>query len=388
MQNLRPAIVAILLATSPLAALPNSASAQSCTCAGAGIHAEAAPPPLPTYDQPPIPAPGYLWTPGYWSWNNEDYYWVPGTWVEPPRPGVLWTPGYWGFADGVYTFNPGYWGPHVGFYGGVAYGFGYGGSGYQGGRWDNGEFFYNRSVNNVGRTHIANVYNETVVVDNASANRASFNGGAGGIIAKPTAEEEAAAKEPHEKPTNLQVEHRRAASISAGSFAEKNHGKPTVAATARPGVLTGPSIVRARAVGEPATLTPASDETPKGDAAPSKEQTKTPEKRDLNKEPKTETEPSGEKPRTEGTPIEKTPAAKESKRPEKLDRANEPKTEAKPSIEKAPAEKTPVDKTMIEKAPAPKEPMAKAPEAKEPPRGPRPATDKPECGRPGEPPCR
>ncbi len=45
------------------------------------------PPPLPVYEQPPMPAPGYHWTPGYWAWNNSDYYWVPGVWVEPPRVG-------------------------------------------------------------------------------------------------------------------------------------------------------------------------------------------------------------------------------------------------------------------------------------------------------------
>ena len=85
---------------------------------------------MPDYDQPPIPAPGYYWTPGYWAWNNYDYYWVPGVWVEPPQPGLLWTPGYWAFVGGVYAFRPGYWGPHVGFYGGIDYGFGYNGAGY------------------------------------------------------------------------------------------------------------------------------------------------------------------------------------------------------------------------------------------------------------------
>jgi hypothetical protein len=105
MKNLRPAIVAVLLATSSLVAPLNSAFAQTCACGGGGggyaIQAEEPPPPMPVYDQPPIPEPGYLWTPGYWSHNGEDYYWVPGTWVEPPQPGLLWTPGYWGFVDGV-----------------------------------------------------------------------------------------------------------------------------------------------------------------------------------------------------------------------------------------------------------------------------------------------
>src|ERR1700761_3447721 len=101
------------------------------------IYADVPPPPIPVYDQPPIPEPGYIWTPGYWAWDDDygDYYWVPGTWVLPPNPGLLWTPGYWGWADGCYGFIPGYWGPEVGFYGGVNYGFGYTGNGYEGGYW-------------------------------------------------------------------------------------------------------------------------------------------------------------------------------------------------------------------------------------------------------------
>jgi hypothetical protein len=106
-----------------MAALATASFAQVCACPSgvATVYAEEPPPPLPVQEQPPMPAPGYLWTPGYWHWNNVDYYWVPGAWVEPPRPGVLWTPGYWGYSNGVYAFNPGYWGPRVGFYGGVAY---------------------------------------------------------------------------------------------------------------------------------------------------------------------------------------------------------------------------------------------------------------------------
>ncbi len=79
------------------------------------------PPPLPVYEQPECPGPGYIWTPGYWGYNG-GYYWVPGTWVEPPQPNVYWTPGYWGWSNNVYLFHGGYWGPHVGYYGGVDYG--------------------------------------------------------------------------------------------------------------------------------------------------------------------------------------------------------------------------------------------------------------------------
>src|ERR1700681_60158 len=94
---------------------------------GIGISVGVAPPALPVYEQPVCPGPGYLWTPGYWAWNEDGgYYWVPGTWVVAPV-GMLWTPGYWGHEHGRYGWHAGYWGPHVGFYGGVNYGFGYGG---------------------------------------------------------------------------------------------------------------------------------------------------------------------------------------------------------------------------------------------------------------------
>ena len=68
------------------------------------------PPPLPVYTQPPPPADGYIWVPGYWSLNRNGYFWVPGAWVLAPYTGALWTPGYWGFVDGIYLWHAGYWG--------------------------------------------------------------------------------------------------------------------------------------------------------------------------------------------------------------------------------------------------------------------------------------
>ena len=98
-------------------------------------YADQPPPPLPDYEQPSAPGDGYLWTPGYWAWGSGGYYWVPGVWVQAPYEGALWTPGYWGYHNHRYGFYRGYWGPHIGFYGGVNYGFGYIGIGYQGGYW-------------------------------------------------------------------------------------------------------------------------------------------------------------------------------------------------------------------------------------------------------------
>ena len=110
-------------------------SMPSATAAQIGVSITIAPPVLPVYEQPICPAPNNIWTPGYWAYGPEGYFWVPGTWIEAPQVGFLWTPGYWGWGGGVYLWHGGYWGPHIGFYGGVNYGFGYGGVGYAGGEW-------------------------------------------------------------------------------------------------------------------------------------------------------------------------------------------------------------------------------------------------------------
>jgi hypothetical protein len=259
MRTIRSIAVVLLTATASVAIMPTPSFAQI----GLSIQVNIAPPALPVYVQPPIPAPGYLWTPGYWGWNGADYYWVPGTWVLPPAVGVLWTPGYWGFANGVYGFNAGYWGPHVGFYGGVSYGFGYTGVGFAGGYWNNGAFNYNSSVTNIGGAHITNVYNKTVV-ENHTTNNVSYNGGPGGTTAKPTPEELAAAKEPHTPPTGAQESHQKAASTNKALFSKNNHGKPPIAATERPGEFKGAGHEKEAASpkgGETKDLKPAPDKT-------------------------------------------------------------------------------------------------------------------------------
>ncbi len=216
-----------------------------------GISISIAPPALPVYEQPPCPGDGYLWTPGYWAWDTDydDYYWVPGTWVMAPEVGFLWTPPYWGWGDGGYVFYSGYWGPVVGFYGGIDYGFGYFGRGFEGGRWERGHFFYNRSVVNVNVTEVHNVYNERV--ENRSVNRISYNGGNGGVSARPTPQEEAAAHARHIPPVAAQTQHIQEARSNPELRASRNEGKPPVAATERAGDFKGHGVVQAKEAGAP-----------------------------------------------------------------------------------------------------------------------------------------
>jgi YXWGXW repeat-containing protein len=212
--------------------------------AGVLISVNIAPPVLPVYEQPPCPGDGYIWTPGYWAYGPEGYYWVPGTWVTPPTVGVLWTPGYWGWGNGVYVWHAGYWGPHIGFYGGVNYGFGYFGNGYEGGYWRDRHFYYNRTVNNVTITNV-HIYNKTVI-NNVTVNRISYNGGRGGINARPTHDQEMWGREHHFEATSLQRGHERDAGHNREFFASQNHGRPPVAATSRPREFQGPRVMPTR----------------------------------------------------------------------------------------------------------------------------------------------
>ena len=217
-------------------ALPVASSAQIILSIGF------APPPIPVYEQPPCPDSGYMWTPGYWAYAEEGYFWVPGTWVMAPEAGLLWTPGYWGWGDNAFVFNEGYWGAEIGFYGGINYGFGYAGVGYEGGYWKSGAFFYNRSVNNV--TNITNVYTKNVTVNNVSV---SYNGGAGGLSARPTSAEQTATNGRHTPATSVQTQHVQSASTNHQLYESVNQGKPAIAATAKPGEFSGTGVVAAKA---------------------------------------------------------------------------------------------------------------------------------------------
>jgi hypothetical protein len=180
-----------------------------------------------------------MWTPGYWAYGDDGYYWVPGAWVPSPYVGALWTPGYWGWGGGLYAWHAGYWGPHVGYYGGVNYGFGYGGIGFAGGMWRGGFFAYNTAVMHVGvgggwgnRVYVdRTIVERNTIVNN---NHVSFNGGPGGINHPPAPEERVAERDQHTAPTSFQTQHENTFRSDHNAYAKVNGGHPQNAALSRP----------------------------------------------------------------------------------------------------------------------------------------------------------
>jgi len=417
MRLFRPALTALLIgAAAPALVAP--AFAQTCACppaegamSGPVTQAEEPPPPFPEYDQPPIPAPGYIWTPGYWAWNSYDYYWVPGVWVPPPQPGFLWTPAYWAFVGGVFLFHQGYWGPHIGFYGGINYGYGYNGLGYEGGRWEANRFVYNTTVNNFGNVRITNVYTQNVAAAAGAAARVSYNGGPGGVAVRPTPEQERLTTEERLRPTQLQVTQARTASMEATQFHSANQGKPAIAATERPGEFKGPGAVPAKPAGS-AAIAPNAPLPPAGEQKPAPAlERRLPSGATLPPvgqpgAPAPAPKPSlGERPT--GTEQLNAPKVQEKIAPKEAPRANLPppaeapvRPRVAPGAERITPPKVAPKPQELQRPPAPQlmQGQAAPPPRMQPRPGPapqaRPAREnKPErrgaeCGKPGLPPCR
>jgi len=109
-------------------------------------------------------------------------------------------------------------------------------------------------VNNVNITRIHNTY-RTTVINNTNINRVSYNGGKGGINARASSAELVANRDRHIAVTSLQVQHEHAARADRAQFASVNKGRPTVAATARPGKFSGSGALAATAASPRATNT-------------------------------------------------------------------------------------------------------------------------------------
>ena len=85
----------------------------------------------------------------------------------------------------------------------------------------------------------------------STACHTAFNGGAGGIQARPTTQEQQWSHENHIAPTAEQQNHVQTAHADHSNFASANGGHPVNAAFSRPGSTAG----AVRSVGAPATAT-------------------------------------------------------------------------------------------------------------------------------------
>src|SRR5436190_2226672 len=111
-------------------------------------------------------------------------------------------------------------------------------------------------------TTVRNVYNKTVIVKNMTESNDNYNRRTDEVTARPPKEkadarrsrqtqptpaEEAALRERHFPPTPVQTQHLQAASTNRQLYESVNHGKPPIAATAKPAEFRGHGVVAAKA---------------------------------------------------------------------------------------------------------------------------------------------
>jgi WXXGXW repeat (2 copies) len=341
------------------------------------------PPPLPEYDQPPAPGPNYMWTPGYWAWGPSGYYWVPGAWVQAPYYGALWTPPYWGWYNNSYRFYSGYWGPHVGFYGGVNYGFGYIGIGYFGGYWSGNSFYYNTAVTRVGGG-VRTVYERPVIYNNVHYgaqpnNRVSYNGGRGGVNVQARPAEVAAMRERHVAALPAQRQARVEASQNRAQFFNQNHGRPATVSASR-GYADPRGIAPAPrgAAAEPARLAPGQPngaplneraanaahpqpnaEAPRAEDRPAQPQPNPAAARTENRPP--QPQPNAAAPRNENRPAQPQPNAAAPRNDNRAQPEPQPRVESRPAPQQQPQH---TEAPHAENRPAPAPAQAPRPQAR------------------------
>lgn len=64
-------------------------------------------PPAPRYERVRV-RPGYVWTPGYWSWNGRRHVWIGGNYVVA-RPGYAYVGPRWVSYGPAWRFHAGRW---------------------------------------------------------------------------------------------------------------------------------------------------------------------------------------------------------------------------------------------------------------------------------------
>jgi hypothetical protein len=55
------------------------------------------------------PSRTHVWVAGRWDWRGNDFVWISGAWVLPPRPQAVWAPGHWEHARGGWVWIDGHW---------------------------------------------------------------------------------------------------------------------------------------------------------------------------------------------------------------------------------------------------------------------------------------
>jgi hypothetical protein len=93
-----PAALAVVLMAAPACAAPRGR-----------VYVRVGPP-APVVERVVVaPGPGFVWVPGYYTWNGRAYAWRRGEWMHPPRPRAVWVAPHWRHERRGWFFVEGHW---------------------------------------------------------------------------------------------------------------------------------------------------------------------------------------------------------------------------------------------------------------------------------------
>jgi hypothetical protein len=73
----------------------------------------ARPPPPLQVEVVPTPPPAHpelwVWQPGHWRWEHNEYVWRPGHYEKRPSASAYWVRPEWVARNGQWVFQPGHW---------------------------------------------------------------------------------------------------------------------------------------------------------------------------------------------------------------------------------------------------------------------------------------
>ncbi len=55
------------------------------------------------------PSAAYYWVPGFWTYADWNWVWIPGHWQLRPHANALWVPGHWDKTPRGWAWTPGQW---------------------------------------------------------------------------------------------------------------------------------------------------------------------------------------------------------------------------------------------------------------------------------------
>jgi len=73
------------------------------------VYAERRPPPVRVEVITHSPGRGYVWMPGYWRWDDGEYFWVSGHWARVRHGYSHWVPGHWRERHHRWYWQEGHW---------------------------------------------------------------------------------------------------------------------------------------------------------------------------------------------------------------------------------------------------------------------------------------